>query len=96
MAQSLFDKQLAPPGSGFVAELIGASSRADRAGQTYYELEYRVRRESDGDVKWRRRNLSVLCARAGVLYTFNAQCSAGRWDQYASSYRRAADSFVLT
>ena len=96
VARELFEKQLARPGSGFVAELISASSRTDSKGLTYYELEYRVRRESDGGVKWRRRNLSILCARAGVLYTFNAQCRAERWENYADAYRRAADSFVLT
>ena len=92
VAQFLFKSQLAPPGSGIDIELIQASSHADASGQDYYELEYRVRKESAG---WRRHNLSVLSTRSDVLYTLNAQCSESRWQEYEGLYRRSAASFVL-
>jgi PsbP len=93
VADFLFKSYLAPPGSGIAFELQQASSRSAAKGLQYYELEYKVRKEQAG---WRRHNLSVLCARNGILYTLNAQCRADRWDQYAQLYRKAADSFVLS
>ena len=93
VAEFLLDKRIARPGSGYVAELISAASRDDSSGQRYYELEYQVKKE--GSAGWRRHNISVLCAREGVLYTLNAQSSADKWERYASQFRLAADSFAL-
>lgn len=93
VAEFLLDKRIARPGSGYAAELLRATSRDDSRGQKYYELEYQVKRE--GASGWRRHNISVLCAKEGVLYTLNAQSSADKWELYASQYRLAADSFAL-
>lgn len=95
VAKSLFEKQLAPPGSGITPELVRAASRRDSQGRLYYVLEYRVAKGDIDNPKWRRRNLSVLCANNGLLYTFNAQASADRWDQYAAAFQQAAGSFMV-
>ena len=93
MATFLLDTQIAGPGSGKVAELLSAISRTDSAGTVYYEFEYQVQKEKDNG--WRRHNIAVICARDGVLYTFNAQSSASRWNGYSAEFKRAAESFVL-
>jgi hypothetical protein len=93
VATFLLGSRLAPLGSGKVAELLAAGRRKDSKGSVYYELEYQIRKEGAGE--WKRHNIAVLCAQDDVLYTFNSQCSAAAWEQYAAVLRVAANSFVL-
>lgn len=93
MSEFLLQAQLAPPGSGKVAQLIECGKHLDENGTTYYRLEYQVRKV--GVDAWQRHNLAVLCARDGILYTFNAQCRESKWSQLGSMFAVAADSFQL-
>lgn len=56
----------------------------------YYKLEFRV--ESPA---FHRHNLAVCCARAGRLYTLNAQAPESAWPNVKADFYRIADSFSI-
>eukprot|EP00892_Ulva_mutabilis_P007827 jgi/Ulvmu1/5416/UM022_0211.1 len=93
VANFLLQVQLARPGSGKVAQLLACGSYVDANRAEYYRLEYQVRQE--GADSWQRHNLAILCAKDGILYTFNAQCRESRWHNLGPLYAQAADSFRL-
>ncbi|GLI62450.1 hypothetical protein VaNZ11_005080 [Volvox africanus] len=100
---------LAPEGSGLQAQLLGASGRTtttsavtalrrsptghqspEYGDQLYYTLEYTVR-----GPRFYRHNVSVYAIRNDLLYTFNAQCPEGRWQEDAGVLLASAASLKL-
>lgn len=90
-AQRFLDATVAPPGSGKRAELLGAGSRRDAAGELYYTMEFTV--EAPG--RFRRHNVAAYAARNGLLFTLNAQCADARWGALEGAFREAAASFRI-
>lgn len=82
-------KTLAPPDSGRTAELTNAA-RIDRAGQTYYLLEYAVQLPDS-----QRHNLASVAVSHGKLYTLNASTLERRWPQVKDSFDRMVQSFQV-
>ncbi|GIL59151.1 hypothetical protein Vafri_14071 [Volvox africanus] len=101
---------LAPEGSGLQAHLLSATGRTtispsavaavrrsprgyqspECGDQLYYTLEYTVR-----GPRFFRHNVSVYTTRNDLLYTFNAQCPEGRWQEDAGVLLASAASFKL-
>lgn len=72
--------------------LIGSTVREDPSRNVkYYELEFRVESPS-----FHRHNVAVCCARAGRLFTLNAQAPESAWPEFKSAFYRIANSFNLT
>jgi hypothetical protein len=65
--------------------------RRDGNGVLYYQLEFTVE-----SAKFSRHNIAVLASQDNLLYTFNAQCPASRWQQDAQQLLHAAASFRLS
>lgn len=83
------DKMIAPPGSGRTAHLLNAG-QLERAGKTYYVLEYAIEIGSQ-----HRHDVVALTINRHQLYTLTASTEESRWPQVKDNFYAVAQSLQV-
>jgi photosystem II oxygen-evolving enhancer protein 2 len=92
-------KTMMPANSSWTAELVGAIA-TDAGTQTYYNLEYLVRRPnpsaSTGEASFQERHqLASVAVSRGKLYTLSLSAPEERWPRIKDLFRQVAGSFSV-